>query len=47
MEPNISSIDEYDAILVDQSDIEMYISKLEDDDSLDIQGKTLRLVKHF
>ncbi|CAH1737055.1 uncharacterized protein LOC114124897 [Aphis gossypii] len=37
MEPNISSIDEYDAILVDQSDIEIYISKLEDEDSLDMQ----------
>jgi len=47
MEPNISNIDEYDTILVDQSDVEMYnISKLEDDDSLDMQGKTLRLVKH-
>lgn len=47
MEPNISSIDEYDAILVDQSDIEIYISKLEDEDSLDMQGKILRLGKYF
>jgi len=46
MEPNISSIDEYDAILVDHSDVEMFISELEDDNSLDMQGKTLRLVKH-
>lgn len=46
MIPNISSIDKYDAMLVDQSDVEMFISKLEDDDSLDMQGKTLRLVKH-